>query len=182
MLMELRILDAIQAIRTPLGDVWMPAISALGNSGAIWIAAALLLIAFPKTRRPGMVLACALCLDGLLCNCVLKPLVERIRPCDVNAAVELLIPRPTDYSFPSGHTAASFAAACALYWAGARKMFVPAIVLAVLIAFSRMYLYVHYPTDILGGVVVGVLCGWLGYRCVRFYEARRAQRGKTGSQ
>ena len=96
-------------------------------------------------------LGAALILDGIFCNLLLKNLVRRIRPCDINDAIRLLIPYPSDYSFPSGHTAVSFAAASALYFAGEKYLWKAALVLAAFIAFSRMYLYVHYPTDILGG-------------------------------
>ena len=73
----------------------------------------------------------------------------------------LLVKAPTDFSFPSGHTAASFAAAAALLFSKCRG-WIPALVLAILIALSRLYLYVHYPTDVLAGVAVGFLCGFLG--------------------
>ena len=96
--------------------------------------------------------------------------VRRIRPCDINDAVRLLIPYPSDYSFPSGHTAVSFAAASALYFAGEKYLWKAALVLAAFIAFSRMYLYVHYPTDILGGALLGILCGYLGCRIVQKTE------------
>lgn len=109
-------------------------------------------------------------LDGILCNLLLKNLVRRIRPCDINDAVRLLIPYPSDYSFPSGHTAVSFAAASALYFAGEKYLWKAALVLAAFIAFSRMYLYVHYPTDILGGALLGILCGYLGCRIVQKTE------------
>lgn len=78
--------------------------------------------------------------------------------------VQLLIARPADYSFPSGHTAASFAAVAALYFAGARKWWKIMLPLAILMAFSRMYLYVHYPTDVLGGMIVGCAAGYFGNR------------------
>src|SRR5699024_9151019 len=97
-----------------------------------------------------------LCVDALLCNVVLKPMIARIRPFDVNTAVQLLVSAPRDYSFPSGHTAASFAAVSALYFAGEKKLWKIFLVFAVVIAFSRMYLYVHYPTDILGGIFLGI--------------------------
>ena len=97
-------------------------------------------------------------------------LVRRIRPCDINDAIRLLIPYPSDYSFPSGHTAVSFAAASALYFAGEKYLWKAALVLAAFIAFSRMYLYVHYPTDILGGALLGILCGYLGCRIVQKTE------------
>ena len=89
---------------------------------------------------------------------------------DINDAVRLLIPYPSDYSFPSGHTAVSFAAASALYFAGEKYLWKAALVLAAFIAFSRMYLYVHYPTDILGGALLGILCGYLGCRIVQKTE------------
>lgn len=161
--MEFQILDWIQSIRTPLGDVVMPWISALGNAGMIWIVLAAVLLLIPKTRKSGVILALALCVDVLMCNVILKNVFARIRPCDVNTAVQLLIARPVDFSFPSGHTAASFASATALFFAGEKKLWKPVLVLAVLIAFSRLYLYVHYPTDILGGIAVGVTAGYLGY-------------------
>ena len=100
----------------------------------------------------------ALVLDLLCCNVILKPLVGRVRPCDVNTAVKLLIARPLDASFPSGHTAVSFAAVCAL-WAERSRLWIPALALALLLAFSRLYLYVHWPSDVLAGAVLGGLLG-----------------------
>ena len=92
---------------------------------------------------------------------VLKPLIARVRPCDVNTAVQLLVARPDDFSFPSGHTGASFAEVTALY-AGGNRLWIPALLLAALISFSRLYLYVHYPTDVLAGILLGAAAGWLG--------------------
>ena len=100
--------------------------------------------------------------DLVLCNFILKPLVHRVRPCDLLPEAVLLIPHPSDYSFPSGHTAASFTAVAALWLAGKKRLAGAALVLGVFIAFSRLYLCVHFPTDILGGVLVGLVCGWLG--------------------
>lgn len=94
-------------------------------------------------------------------------------PFDVNTAVQLLVAKPQDYSFPSGHTAASFASVTALYLAGEKKMWKAALVLAVLIALSRLYLYVHYPTDIIGGVVFGSLSGYLGYKIVEWIQKKK---------
>jgi undecaprenyl-diphosphatase len=92
----------------------------------------------------------------MIANVLLKNLVARVRPYDVNTAVNLLISKPTDWSFPSGHTTASFGAAAALLYAD-KKFGIAAYIIAAIIAFSRMYLYVHYPTDILGGIAVGTL-------------------------
>lgn len=168
--LEFWILDGIQNLRTPAVDVLMPFITRFGNGGVIWIVLTVILLLIPKTRKTGLILGAALILDGILCNLLLKNLVRRIRPCDINDAVRLLIPYPSDYSFPSGHTAVSFAAASALYFAGEKYLWKAALVLAAFIAFSRMYLYVHYPTDILGGALLGILCGYLGCRIVRKAE------------
>ena len=96
-------------------------------------------------------------MDVVLCNGILKNLVGRIRPFDVNTSIQLLVARPHDYSFPSGHTAASFAAAVILFLQLPKKYGIPALILAVLISFSRLYLGVHYPTDVLAGAVSGTL-------------------------
>ncbi|MCU6761324.1 phosphatase PAP2 family protein [Brotonthovivens ammoniilytica] len=154
--MELQILDMIQQMRTVWLDHIMVAITTLGNGGIIWIIAGLLLLISKKHRKTGILLLAAFILEIILCNGVLKPLAARVRPCDINSTVQLLVSRPTDYSFPSGHTGASFAAASVL-WSRKEKGRLAAMILAVLIAFSRMYLYVHYPTDILGGMIVGSL-------------------------
>ncbi|UWO27020.1 phosphatase PAP2 family protein [Marvinbryantia formatexigens DSM 14469] len=175
--MEWMILDWIQSIRTPAGDVIIPFITKLGNMGMIWILLAVLLLLIPKTRKAGAIMLAALCVDLILCNGILKNLVGRLRPCDVNTGVQLLIARPHDFSFPSGHTASSFAAVTALYLAGERKLWKPALVLAVLIAFSRLYLYVHYPTDIFGGVVVGIISGIIGFWAVGRLEKWRKRHG-----
>ena len=159
--MEFMILDAIQTLRTPWLDGFMVFVSSLGNKGAVWIALAVVLLAFPKYRRLGAVVACALVLDLVACNLVLKPLVARPRPCDINTALDYLIARPHGWSFPSGHTAASFAAASAL-WFGKSRLWIPCGIFGCADCVSRLYLYVHFPTDVLGGAVVGILCGALG--------------------
>lgn len=165
---EIKFLDWIQSLHGPAGDAFWPLVTRLGDAGRIWILLAMVLLIIPKTRKSGAILAVALCADLLLCNHILKPVIARVRPFDVNTAISLLIPRPGDFSFPSGHTAASFTAVAALYFAGEKKLWKPALVLAVLIAFSRLYLYVHYPTDILGGMAAGVIAGYMGYLIVKF--------------
>ena len=168
--MELQVLDALQTIHNPVLDTLMSAITRLGDAGIIWILLCVVLLILPRTRKSGAILMAALLVDLVVCNGILKPLVHRIRPFDVKTGIELLVKRPTDYSFPSGHTAASFASVMALYLAGEKRLWIPALVLAVLIAFSRLYLYVHYPTDVLGGVVIGVMAGALGYWLVKKVE------------
>ena len=159
--MEIKILDMIQNLHTTVGDHFFIGITKLGDAGIIWIFLTILLLILPKMRKYGLAMLVGLCIDVIVCNGLLKNLVARTRPCDVNTAIQLLISHPTDYSFPSGHTAASFTAVAALYFSGDKKIWKAAIVLGILIAFSRMYLYVHYPTDILGGILVGIFSGFI---------------------
>ena len=176
---EFAILDWIQAnMRNPALDLLMPAITALGNSGLIWLFLAGILLLTPRHRRAGAAVLAGLVLEIICCNMVLKPLVARVRPCDVNTAVQLLIARPDDFSFPSGHTGASFAAAAALF-ADRNRLWIPSLILALLIAFSRLYLYVHYPTDILAGAAIGMMAGWAGRQAVDILWKRKWRLGKA---
>lgn len=161
---EIVILDFIQNnIRCGVLDFIMPKITVLGNAGILWIILTMIFLISKKYRKMGFVMAMALIIDLILCNMLLKPLVARTRPFDVNTAVQLMISAPHDFSFPSGHTAASFAAVGAMYLTDFRY-WKPFGALAVLIAFSRLYLYVHYPTDVLCGAVLGIVCALLAYR------------------
>lgn len=125
-------LDAIQGMRCAFLDAVMPFISKLGDGGAIWIALTLVLMLFRKTRRTGYMLALSLVLGLLIGNLTLKPLIARVRPYDANPDFVLLIDRLSDYSFPSGHTLASFEAAAVLLMQYRAKA-VPALVLALLL-------------------------------------------------
>ena len=159
---DLQILDWIQAhLRCGFLDHVVPWITLLGEAGWIWILLAVVLLARKKTRSLGLAVAISLLVDLVLCNLLLKPLVARPRPFTYRPDLNLLVAAPRDFSFPSGHTAASFAAAAALAFAHCRH-WRPAMALALLIALSRLYLYVHYPTDVLCGALLGVLCGLIG--------------------
>ena len=167
---EFAVLDWIQThLRCDFLDGFMPAVSALSNHGEVWIVLAVALLLIKKYRRQGLAVSGALVLDLISCNLLLKPLVGRVRPCVVNGAVELLVAVPVDASFPSGHTAASFAAVFALYFSGS-PLWRPAAVLASIIAFSRLYLYVHWPTDVLGGILLGAAVGWLDAKLVKIFS------------
>ena len=156
--LEFGILNGIQeSCRCAFLDAVLPFLSSLSDHGEIWI-------------------ALALGLEFAVCNGILKPLIARPRPCDLNDAIQLLIPRPGDDSFPSGHTGISFAAVGALFAAKSR-LWVPAFVLALIIAFSRLYLYVHWPSDVLAGALLGILMGFLAERLVRLLQRRRSPQG-----
>lgn len=156
--MELKILYLIQKMHTPILDKIMTDISSLGNAGVIWIVLIGIQFCFPQYRKSGMTMGMALIIDGIICNLVLKNMIARPRPCWVDPNISLLIATPKDFSFPSGHTAAAFAAVVPLmYYHRTEGMIV--LVFALLMAFSRMYLFVHYPTDILGGILVGSISG-----------------------
>ena len=160
--LDLAILDWMQLhIRCEFLDRVMPVLTALGNAGIFWILLTVVLLCTKRYRRLGILCACSLVLDLVVCNLTIKPLVDRVRPFVLNpSAPELLVAPPGDASFPSGHTAASFAATSALY-AGGSRLWIPAAVLSLLIAFSRLYLYVHYPSDVLAGMVLGTVLGFV---------------------
>ncbi len=178
--MELAILDWIQShLRCGFLDAVLPVITRTADHGELWIILALVLLAIRNQRKYGAAVACGLVLDLVSCNLLLKPLVGRIRPFAVNTAVELLVKAPLDASFPSGHTAASFAAVFALKAAGS-PLWKPALAVAVVISFSRLYLYVHWPSDVLAGALLGAAVGWAGARLAekagKILEKRKAGR------
>lgn len=163
--MELKILDLIQKLHDPVLDWFMCFITSFGNYGFFWLIVAIVLIIIQKTRRLGVIVLIGLLLNGILCDGILKNMFQRPRPCDVNTAVHMIVPRPYGWSFPSGHASASFTLATAIYCAGKKKAGTALFVFATLIAFSRMYLYVHYPTDVLCGTLLGIFCGYVGKAC-----------------
>ena len=165
---DLPILDWIAAnLWCPFLDVVMPIITLFGDAGIFWIAVSVLLLFTKKYRKVGLGMAFALTMGLLVCNIYLKPTVARIRPYDFQLKyfakeITLLAGGMHDFSFPSGHTIASFEA-CTVLMLGDKKLGIPATILAILIAFSRLYLYVHYPTDVIASVILGTLFGLLGY-------------------
>ena len=164
---DLPILDWIQANwACPILDKSMPIITMLGDAGIFWMVCAGVLLFTKKYRRIGIGMAIAMAMGLVVCNMILKPGVGRIRPYDfqesLGVTINLLIEKQHDFSFPSGHTIASFEA-CTVLLLGSRKLGIPATLLAILIAFSRMYLYVHYPTDVIASVILGTIFGIIGY-------------------
>lgn len=154
---ELNILDWIQTnMQSAFADCFFPLITKLGDAGIFWILVAAVMLLFPKTRKTGAMMGLALIFGLIVCNMTMKPLIARIRPYDINTAVTLIVEKMHDFSFPSGHTTASFEGAVVLLMRD-KRLGIPAMILAVLIAFSRLYLYVHFPTDVLAGAVLGTL-------------------------
>ena len=179
---DLPILDWSQAnLKSGFMDIVMPIITLFGDDGIFWIACAVILLLFPKTRRIGLGMGFAMAIGLLICNVTMKPLIARIRPYDLKEElgdiVPLLTERMHDFSFPSGHTIASFEAATVLL-KNSKKMGIPAMILAVLIAFSRLYLYVHYPTDVLFSVFAGIAIAFLGDFLAKKVKLPDGKKGK----
>ena len=175
---DFMVLDWIQAhLRCAFLDAVMPVVTYLGWKGAFFIACAVLMLFFSKWRKTGWSIGVALLLGLIVCNMIVKPLVARIRPYDLRA-VALLIAPETDFSFPSGHTIAAFEfattfALCKKKWA------VPVYILAFVTAFSRLYLYMHYPTDVFVSIILGSLFGVLGVKIVdKIYKMIENKTGK----
>ena len=165
---DLPILDWIQAhLQSGFMDVAMPLITLLSEDGIFWMILATILLLFPRQRRTGLGMWLALAMGLVICNMILKPLVGRMRPYDFQelyngVTIKLLIDGLSDNSFPSGHTIAAFEACVALL-CGNKKLGVPAVIMAFLVAFSRLYLYVHYPTDVIASIVLGSILAIIGY-------------------
>lgn len=171
-LKELGILDFIQEhIRCDFLDWFFPTITKLGDSGIFWILLAVIFLFFKKTRKTGLMMGVALLCGLIVGNLTLKPLIHRIRPYDLNPDAVLLIDRLSDFSFPSGHTLSSFEGATVLMIRD-KRFGIPAMVLAVCIALSRLYLYVHYPTDVLAGAILGIGFGFLAVALVNAVQKK----------
>lgn len=167
--LDFTILDYIRDnLSNSLLDKIIPLFTHLGDAGIIWIILAVYLLIMKKYRKYGIIMVLALILDFLLCNILLKEIVGRARPFEVRPYIDIIINKPQDPSFPSGHTAISFAAASVLFYLDKRTG-IFSIIIASIIAFSRLYLYVHYPTDVLAGIIVGVLCGIISINIYKRY-------------
>lgn len=147
-------------VRNPVLTPILKLITTLGNGGAVWIALAVLLLCIPKTRKVGCMAVAALLGTLLVNNMVLKNLVARTRPYEVIEGLTYIVRTPVDYSFPSGHAGCSFAVASVMFRRLPGRYGVPALVLAILISLSRLYVGVHYPSDVLFGVISGILISY----------------------
>lgn len=166
------VLDWFVSVQNPILTPFMKIFTVIGEGGIVWIFLGLLLLARKQTRKAGAVVLLALIFSLIAGNVLLKNIVARPRPCWRNPDVRMLIAVPKDFSFPSGHAMSSFATATGiLLWN--KKWGVAAVVGALIISLSRMYFYVHYPTDILAGLLIGIVLGCLAAYLIDVLEKRR---------
>lgn len=162
---DYRILLWIQEfIRTPLLTAIFRTYTYMGDKGLLWICLTIGLLFFKATRRTGFLCAGSLIGSLLINNELLKRLVARTRPFDAFLDLKPLVGRPGGDSFPSGHTGAAFAFSWVVFRTQPKKYGIPALVLAALMGISRLYVGVHYPTDVLGGMLTGIVIGELMVR------------------
>lgn len=179
--------DALLWIQNNLRSDWLTAlmekITLFGEHGIFWIVICLSLLAFKKTRRIGIICTLSLALTFICCNLVIKPIVDRLRPWEAYPVLKPLLDDPGDASFPSGHTANAMGPAWALLLTvyddkKLRIWGVLAVILAFLIGFSRIYLGMHYPSDVICALILGALCANIVYYSYRKYEKTRGMRKK----
>lgn len=166
--LELPLLEAINsAISCPFLDAVFKIITFTGNAGIIWIICAALMLFFKKSRKCGIALSVALILSLVLNNLALKNIIARLRPFQLDESISLIIPPPSEYSFPSGHTLSSFASAFVIWFYHGHRFGIIATVWAALIGFSRIYLRVHFISDVIGGAIIGIGIGFLAVIIVK---------------
>lgn len=164
-------------VRNPVLTPLVKAITVLGNGAVFWVLVSIVMLVPAKTRKIGLTSILALLVSLLINNIILKNLVARVRPYEVIEGLVPLIRKPWDYSFPSGHTGSSFASAWVFYRRLPKRFGIPALALAGLIGLSRLYLGVHYPTDVLFGMVSGIGSGCIAMLIVQAIIDKRAKAG-----
>ncbi len=183
--MELSILHAIQQLHSPVLDQVMITVfnTLVGSLGQLWIVVGVVLLIIPKTRKCGAAVLLSYALSFLIGNEWLKDLIARPRPCAVDDTVLMIVKKPSSFSCPSVHTYLAFSSAMAI-WHYFKKAGIGVFVFAALVGFSRMYFFVHYPTDVLFGAVLGIVTAWfvclaLDKACASVKDLRK-HRKKTG--
>lgn len=160
------------SLRNPVMNPVMVFITHLGDKGLLWIVLTLTMLAFKKTRRTGVTSAISMVIGLIVVNLVLKNWIARIRPYELIEGLQLMIEKQHDFSFPSGHATNSLACAWVIFRCMDKKYGVPALVLALLISFSRLYVAVHYPTDVIVGIVIGILAAQAAIAIVKALRKR----------
>lgn len=164
-------------LRTPFFNTVAKILAVIGDKGIGWIALALLLILIPRTRRTGHICALSILITFIIVNVILKPWVNRIRPYDLIEQLEAVTPKLSDASFPSGHASNGFACAWVIFRLRKRDAWIWVLVLAILISLSRLYVGVHYPTDVLAGAAIAIICAEFSIRAGAAIE-RKIRRKK----
>ena len=145
-------------------------ITSLGNAGWFWIVLTIILLIPEKTRKIGIASLVSLAIGTIITNVALKNIVARTRPYEVVEGLTLLVGKAHDFSFPSGHSCASFASAFVIFKMMPGKYGISALVLASLIAFSRLYVGIHYPTDVIAGIAIGIISA-----CISLYIMKKRE-------
>lgn len=158
---EMRFLHWLKDRHSPLADRLIRTVTRMGDAGGFWIALSAGCVKSDKYRKSGLSMAIALLFSFIFSNTIIKNAVDRARPFWKDKSFNVKIREPRDYSFPSGHTSASIGSAVALFL-NRKKEGTAALVLAAQIAFSRLYLLVHYPTDVIAGIILGIAYGYSG--------------------
>ena len=173
---DFSILNSIQEkFRGNVMDKAVPFITKFGDKGIFWLTCGTVLIFTKKYRKCGVAMISAISGGFVIGNLIIKNAVKRSRPCWISPLSDMLIAVPSDYSFPSGHSTASFAGAVVLFRYN-RKLGIPALALASLVAFSRMYLYAHFPTDVVAGSLLGIAMGTMAVKATEKYTEKRKLR------
>lgn len=167
------ILMWIQSLRREWMTPFWEGITMLGDYGWFWIVLALLFLCFAVTRKTGAGMLTALLIGAVITNLLFKPFFARTRPYEMIDDLILLVERQKDYSFPSGHSCAAFAAAVVCLKRLPKPYGMILLVLAGLVAFSRLYVGVHYPSDVLGGILIGISAGWAAIKILKPEEVKK---------
>ncbi|GHU81295.1 phosphatase PAP2 family protein [Clostridia bacterium] len=160
----------------PILNVIMPFLSLIGNGGAIWFVTAIILILTKKYRSCGIIILIAVIIGFLSGELLIKNIVARPRPCYIDTTIKMLVNKPITFSFPSGHTCSSFAASVVMLRYN-KKIGIPSVALACCIAFSRLYLFVHFPTDVLAGAALGTISSLGSYHIYNRYKPNQKLSG-----
>ncbi|MBA1335038.1 MAG: hypothetical protein HPY66_0660 [Firmicutes bacterium] len=166
MSLDMKIVEYVyRHLQNPLFDRVMPFVSRLGNGGLIWIGIAAVFLMSKKYRKTGIMVICSMLVGAVIGEVMLKNIIQRARPFVEMPYYNLLIDTPKSFSFPSGHTTSSFAVLGTVVRTVDNRLCRGAVaLLAFSIAFSRLYLLVHYPTDILGGIALGLMSSYIVYK------------------
>ena len=156
-----------EVLRHPVANPIMIFITHLGDYGILWIALTLVMMCFRKTRRVGVTCAISMIFGLIVVNVVLKNWVARTRPYELIEELMLMTEKQHDLSFPSGHATNSLACAWVMFRKMKKRYGVPALALALIICYSRLHVGVHYPTDVLAGIAIGIAAAELAIAIVR---------------